>query len=223
MRCVAENAPAEGVTRALCADLPGAAATWLREAVSASAQPPLDEEAFAIRFAAAARRLGRDPARGAGRDEGAPTRDEQGRAALLLAALSALADEAHVAFVSRLFRRGDLREQRAVLRALPLLPGPERFLPLAVEACRTNVLPVFEAVACESPYPAAHFPEAGFNQLVMKAVFLGLALARIRDLPARWNAELARMAGDLVRERRAAGRPVPADLAALVDGAGGAR
>ena len=39
-----------------------------------------------------------------------------------------------------------------------------------------------EAIACENRYPARHFPEHGFNQMVVKAMFTGVALARILEL-----------------------------------------
>ncbi|HET6521196.1 MAG TPA: EboA domain-containing protein [Geminicoccaceae bacterium] len=133
------------------------------------------------------------------------------RAALLARALDVLPPESHPAVVRELFRRGDYREQAAVLRALPLLPEPARFLDLAVEACRTNVLDVFEAIACDNPYPAAHFPGANFNQMVVKALFVGAPLARVRGLADRDTPELRRMVGDFASERRAAGRPVPED------------
>ena len=44
-----------------------------------------------------------------------------------------------------------------------LLPDPGHFATMAVDACRTNVRDVFEAIACENRYPAAHFPDANFN------------------------------------------------------------
>lgn len=110
------------------------------------------------------------------------------------------------------FDQGDTREQRSWLRGVGLLPGPERFLPTVVDACRTNILTLFEAIACENPYLARYFPEPNFNQVVLKALFTGVALARIVGLPERANPELARMARDYAAERRAAGRSVPADI-----------
>jgi hypothetical protein len=77
------------------------------------------------------------------------------------------------------------------------------------------VVPVFEAIACENPFPAAQFPELHFNQMALKAVFLGVALARMLGLAERRTPELARMAEDFAAERRAAGRTVPADLSLL--------
>jgi hypothetical protein len=71
---------------------------------------------------------------------------------------------------------------------------------------------VFRAIACDNPYPAAHFPEASFNQMVLKAVFVGAPVSRIVGLSRRATPELRRMAEDYASERRAAGRAVPEDV-----------
>jgi hypothetical protein len=137
------------------------------------------------------------------------------RAALLIGACSATAEDQHVSIATEAFRKGDNAERVALLRSLPLLPSPARFTALAVEACRTHVLDVFAAIACENPFPAQHFPELNFNQLVMKALFLELALKRVVGWRGRNNPELVRMASDYEAERRAAGRPVPPDIALI--------
>lgn len=111
------------------------------------------------------------------------------------------------------FTQGDAGEQRSWCRAVSLLPAPERFLPAMTDTCRTNILPLFESLACENPYPARYFPELHFNQMVLKAMFNSVALARIVGLKARRNAELSRMSTDYAAERTAAGRSVPADIA----------
>lgn len=110
------------------------------------------------------------------------------------------------------YEQGDAAEQTSWLRVLPLLLDQQRWLPWAVDACRTNIQPLFQAIACENPFPAAHFPERNFNQMILKALFNNVALARVVGLPARRNAELARMAADYAAERRAAGRSVPEDI-----------
>jgi hypothetical protein len=77
---------------------------------------------------------------------------------------------------------------------------------------------VFEAIACENPFPSAHFPELGMNQLVMKAIFIEVPVARIERLGERLGPELRRMLGGYKSERLAAGRPVPADVDTLLEG-----
>ena len=54
--------------------------------------------------------------------------------------------------------------------------------------------------------------------MVLKALFLDISLARVLGLDGRRTAELTRMARDYAQERRAAGRAVSTDLAALAEG-----
>ena len=72
--------------------------------------------------------------------------------------------------------------------------------------------PIFEAVAHASPYPAEHFSEAMWNQMVVKALFIGSTLAPIQGLDQRRNADLARMLVDYAHERWAAARGVSPEL-----------
>lgn len=135
-----------------------------------------------------------------------------GRAALVLAALEHTPPAEQVALVEQLVRTAELGEQESLLRALPLLPEPARFVPIAVDSCRTNATTVFAAIAVDNPLPAASFPAGSFNQMVLKAIFMGVPVAGIVGLETRASPELARMARDYASERRAAGRSVPADV-----------
>jgi hypothetical protein len=146
--------------------------------------------------------------------------DELARAALLLAAIEALPAKEHAGLVEEAFRKGDNAERCALLKSLPLLPESQRFLKTATEACRTQVQEVFEAIACENAYPATHFPELTFNQLVLKALFLEIPLARVHQWRSRSNPELGRMVSDYEAERVAARRSVPADIAEVHRAAG---
>jgi hypothetical protein len=201
------------------------AVAWLARAVPGPAAPFV-RSTFLGAYAGAARRLGG----GSGtlsQDEHARLRAagivvpevwslaELARAALLLGAVSCLPAAEHVALATEIFRRGDTPERVALLRALPLLPGPERFAELGAEACRSHVLDVFAAIACDNPFPARCFPVLHFNQLVMKAMFVELPLSRVLGLRDRVGTELVRMASDYEAERRAAGRSVPRDIALL--------
>ncbi|MGH7229766.1 MAG: EboA domain-containing protein [Nitrospiraceae bacterium] len=143
------------------------------------------------------------------------TLDELGRTAFLMIAATHLPDLLFQSQLQRCYDNGDPRERRAVLRTLPLLPEAERFVPIAVDACRSHVQPIFEAVACENFYPAGHFPERYFNQMVLKALFTGTSLDRIFGLERRVTEELLRMAADYAAERLAAGRSVPMDIERL--------
>lgn len=113
---------------------------------------------------------------------------------------------------SACYENGDAREQQSWLRAISLLPHAERFVAFGIDACRSHIQPTFEAIACDNPYPSMYFPDLNFNQLVLKALFIGAPLARVVGLRRRLNPDLSRMARDYASERRAAGRTVPADL-----------
>ena len=110
--------------------------------------------------------------------------------------------------VQQLFETADMHEQQALYAALPLLPFAEDLLPRAIEGCRTNMSLVFDAIALNNPYPARFFPEANWNQLVLKAIFMQRPLYQILQLDARRNPALASMATDFAHERWAAGRAV---------------
>jgi hypothetical protein len=141
------------------------------------------------------------------------TRDDAARALLLIERRnSGRTGDAFVSEALECFEQGDAREQQSWLRAIALWPEASAFLPAAIDACRTNIIPVFEALACENPYPSANFPDRNFNQMVLKAMFNSIELARIVGLPDRRNDELSRMARDYAAERTAAGRTVPADI-----------
>lgn len=195
---------------------------WMEKAL-ASARPPVHANSFLGYYSGASRRAGKraleldaveegrvrdlDPAL----DLSAWGADEAARALLLLTAGQLPPDE-FADLAIRCYELGDSREQQSWLRALAMLPRPERFVSVAIDACRTNILPLFEAIACENPYPERHFPELNFNQMVLKALFNSVALCRIGGLERRAGAELSRMSFDYLCEREAAGRSVPADI-----------
>jgi hypothetical protein len=114
------------------------------------------------------------------------------------------------------FRYADEGETCALLRALALVPAPERFLWRATEGCRSNMRSVFEAAATDSPVPVRHFDDVAWRQAVVKSLFVGAPTWRIRGLDRRLDPELARMALDYADERRSAGRHVPPALWALL-------
>jgi hypothetical protein len=71
---------------------------------------------------------------------------------------------------------------------------------------------VFEAVAHRNPYPAEQLSEDAWNQMVLKALFIGSALDPVIGLDERANPRLAHMLCDYAHERWAAGRPVNPEL-----------
>lgn len=195
--------------------------SWLDPAVSADARAWLDDAGSRIaagapdrvlftQFGAAPRRVDRvdlppHP------DLGLVgwSADQAARVALLLLRP---ADDGFTRALDQLFGAADLGELVCLYQALPLLPWPERHVRRAAEGVRSNMLPVFQAVALRNAYPAAWLDEGAWNQMVLKAVFVGCGLGGITGLDRRANPALARMLADYARERRAASRPVAPDL-----------
>lgn len=140
------------------------------------------------------------------------TSTDAGRWRLLDAAVSAPGAPDPVELVTPLLRRGSLDEQISIVRVIVAMPGPERFVDVIVDACRTNAQSLFEAIACDNPYPARYFSDAAFRQMVLKAIFMGVPVRRILRLDDRTDEELVRMVDAFASERRAAGRSVPEDI-----------
>lgn len=109
------------------------------------------------------------------------------------------------------FRYADEGESSAFYRAIAFLPHGERYVWRAGEGCRTNMTSVFRAVACDNPFPVNHFNDIAWQQLLMKALFIGVPLWRIHGLDTRLSETVATMFLDYVDERTSAGRSVPAD------------
>lgn len=130
-----------------------------------------------------------------------------------VAALLAYAPPRPFAEVFKDLRRtSDVAEMIALYRGLPLYPDPQALDFECGEGLRSNLKPVFEAIAHRNPFPRDHFDVHRFNHMVLKALFVGSDLAPITGLDDRANPELARILIDYARERWAAGRPVTPEL-----------
>ncbi len=141
----------------------------------------------------------------------------------LILARPDLDTQAGVEGIEEAFRYADEGEARALYKSLALLPDGARFRWRAGEGCRSNIVPVFESAACDSPFACTHFDDVAWRQLLIKAVFIGAPLWRVFGLDRRLSPELARMALDLADERRSAGRPVQPELWLCLGAEGGER
>lgn len=201
---------------------PADAVEWL-DGVTAEVAAGAPERFFFTRFSLAQRRFGKgdlplEPAdfvdarvAREGWDPTGLTCDQAARACIALALPSADPDR-WLATLDKAFDSADVGEAVALYRALPLLPHPDRLVRRCAEGVRSNMRAVFEAVALRSPYPAERLDDGAWNQMVLKALFIGSELARIRRLDERANERLARMLADYAHERWAAGRPVSPEL-----------
>ncbi len=116
--------------------------------------------------------------------------------------------ETFIPKVSKLIEVADTGELVTFLKFLPLLPHNEAFKFTAVEALRTNIATVFDAIALENPYPVDHFNDQQWNQMYLKAAFMQRDLLRIPGIAERANPSLARIISDYAHERWAASRDV---------------
>lgn len=209
---------------------PAGVQDWLDRTYS-RLESPLDRNTFGAAYAGARRRLGGGTVTLDAREEtslngtellaiNGRSLHEVYRIALLMRGCECLIAEDHAPFINEVYLRGDNFERQSLLRALIFLPDPERFIDTAVEACRTNSRDIFESIACDHDYPLRYFPELNFNQMVLKALFIGSPLARVVGLDERINPELVRMAEDYADELRAASRAVPDDIALITKNLG---
>ena len=159
----------------------------------------------------AAVELARADALRPGLDLGDWSVDQLARVALMAA--SHAGDDA--AFASRFdgfCATAEINELIALCRGLPVYPNAALIEPRAREAVRSGMKPVFEAVAHRNPYPRETFAEEAWNQMVVKAFFMGSTLWPIQGLDERGNPRLARMLVGLAQERWAAQRPVSREV-----------
>ena len=198
--------------------------SWLTSRLSTDAQAWYEERRanlgsdrdFFLAFALVPRKLGKADLNLTDRERDACidwdpsnwTIDQAARVALLLAG----PEDSFIGRLEKLCATGDVGEQVTLYQALPLYPNPESLTKRAAEGLRSNVVPVFEAVAHRSPFPQRYFDEAAWNQMVLKALFIGSSLHPIQGLDARANEPLAATLIDYAHERWAAGRPVNPEL-----------
>jgi len=213
--------PAELLGRWLADRLPAGAAAWLASGSERLRSGAVDRDLYLL-TSLVARHIGKEPlaltgaeldaasASRPGWDPGAWTLDQAARIYLLLASTSDGTEMSRR--LDRLCGAADVLELVAFYRGLPLYPDQPRYRLRAAEGVRSNMRVVFEAVAHCNPYPAEQLTEQAWNQLVLKALFVGSRLDPIVGLDARRNPTLARMLRDYAHERWAASRPVSPEL-----------
>ena len=213
----------DGLRAALSARLDEPARAWLEDA---EARVGVDPSAIRTTFPQVSRRVGRDQIHLAGGDDDpfAPTVDDAARALLL----SVLRAETAAEEMPELYRHGDARERRGILRALDVLPldpaaadgTSERELTdtakdLVDDALRTNDTRLVAAALGTGGVSLLDDDELA--QAVLKCVFVGLDITRIPGVIDRTTPALSRMMADFVHERIAAGRTVPAAVWSIID------
>ncbi|MBQ4914532.1 EboA domain-containing protein [Maribacter sp. MMG018] len=110
--------------------------------------------------------------------------------------------------VANIIQVADTTELETFLKFLVLLPEPETYKSTAVEALRTNISVIFDAITLNNPYPAKYFNDQQWNQMYLKAAFMERDLSQIQSVDERANADLARIISDYAHERWAASRKI---------------
>jgi hypothetical protein len=110
--------------------------------------------------------------------------------------------------VANIIEVADTSELVTFLKFLILLPNAEKYKMVAVDALRTNISPVFNALAYNNPYPSSYFDDRQWNQMFLKTAFMQGNLSAILNIDKRANKDLARIISDYAHERWAAGRDI---------------
>ena len=198
----------------------GEAADWFGDAMD-GLEPGATERDLHIVLGFAPRRLGKadldlTPEDLAAAEAACPGWNPSGWSvdgAARVAALLAFRGQRPFADIFKDLRRtSDVAEMIAMYRGLPLYPEPEKLFFEVGEGLRSNLKPVFEAIAHNNPFPRDHFDDHRWNHMILKALFVGSELAPITGLDERANPELARILIDFANERWAASRPVTPEL-----------
>jgi hypothetical protein len=124
----------------------------------------------------------------------------------------------NVEIVKNLAEMADIKELVCLYRGFFFLKNAEDFVLLVQEGIRTNMVAVFDAIALANPFAAKYLPVDAWNQLVLKALFMGRPLYQIIDLDLRKNEKLALIIHDYIHERWSAGRLVSPEIWRLVSG-----
>lgn len=131
---------------------------------------------------------------------------------LLLSSIASRSNHPFGQLFKSMCQTADLGESIALYKGTVLFPQSEELDKQIGEGLRTSIGAVFEAIAHDNPYPAAHFSELRWNHMVLKALFVDSTLHPIQGLDQRANPELARILCDYAHERWAAHRAVTPEL-----------
>ncbi|TLP81689.1 EboA domain-containing protein [Maribacter sp. ACAM166] len=126
----------------------------------------------------------------------------------LLSAVLEQDQEFYAPKVANIIQVADTGELETFLKYLVLLPNPEQYKQTAVEALRTNIGIIFDAISLNNPYPAKYFDDQQWNQMYLKAAFMERDLSQIEFVDKRANADLTRIISDYAHERWAATRKI---------------
>ncbi|MCV9928576.1 EboA domain-containing protein [Flavobacterium sp. LS1R49] len=124
----------------------------------------------------------------------------------------------NIEILKNLAEMAAIKELVCLYKGLFFLKNAPDFVLMVQEGIRTNMVAVFDAIALANPFAAKYLPIDPWNQLILKAVFMGRPLYQIIDLDLRKNEKLALIVHDYIHERWSAGRLVSPEIWRLVAG-----
>ena len=138
----------------------------------------------------------------------------EARTRLLIAYVDTASDAAEG--LTALYRHGTSAERLGVLRGLAAVGDrvPGTGVELVGDALRSNETGL--VAAAMGAFAAHHLDQRSWRHGVLKCLFMGIPLTVVSELDRRRDDELVRMVSAFADERRAAGRPVPADALDLL-------
>ncbi|RFS14561.1 EboA domain-containing protein [Emticicia sp. C21] len=128
----------------------------------------------------------------------------------LLSKFNSSDKDSYIKAIDTLFDTAENNEAVALISTLPFLAYPDYWMLRATNAVRSNIGPVFDAIAFQNPFPKNLFSELAWNQMVLKCIFNDKPIHKIEGVLDRANAELAHSISYLAHERWSAGRTIPA-------------
>ncbi|MFT5998448.1 MAG: hypothetical protein ACI81P_000901 [Neolewinella sp.] len=132
--------------------------------------------------------------------------------------MTCLPSDSNQAILEKLFNTADMRESVALYKGLSFLKNAEDFKLRAIDGLRTNITPVFDAIAMDNPFASNYFEEPAWNQMVLKAIFMERPIYRIYGVDQGRNKTLALILQDYAHERWSAHRSVSPELWRNVSG-----
>jgi hypothetical protein len=205
---------------ALWSQLADSAADWLQSALSQLEAKKTDSEALQNTYlrcsAMAKRKLGMTRLTGIPGNASWQV-NEAARLLLLNKLLTFCALQEQPQQIKAAFKFGDECEQIAIIKGLSRIDGQGLLNDLAIATGRTNSLNLFSAIALNNDYAMQYYEQRAYQQLVLKALFMDLDIAKIVGLKQRHCPELSTLAMDLVKERLASDRQPPGSIWLAID------
>lgn len=216
------DTPSEIILRWIVRRLPDVSKIWFEEHLS-KLNSDLEKKSFDLLFAMIPRKLGKGDLALTSNDLSAANASRAGwvpgnwsiDVAARIYLLIEISKDPIVPFAKRfkeLHRTADVGELLALYGGLPLYARPEELVTLVADGLRTNIKAEFQAIAHQNPFPAEQFDENPWNNMILKALFIGIMLEPIQGIDKRVNPKLARILSDYAHERWAAGRFVSPEL-----------